>query len=94
MADFYQSLPNDRAESWFEEFSAEVVSDHRQLLACRDAREGRSGWSFDHAVKRTREFYQERLNGYHSVGSITQDQLEHLLTMVDALGTPDFPRPE
>lgn len=93
MADFYRSLANDRAQSWFEEFSAEVVSDHRQLLACRDARQGRGDWSFDHAVKRTRKFYQERLNGYHSVDSITGEQLDHLLTMVDALGSTEFPLP-
>jgi len=88
---FYRSLPNDRPDTWFEEFRAEVISDHRQLLACRDERQGRSKWSFDHAVKRTQGFYEDRLNGYHKVGSISARELETLLALVFALGSADFP---
>lgn len=88
---FYRNLPNDRPKTWFEEFSAEIVSDHRQLLACRAEREGRGDWSFEHAVKRTQEFYRERFTGYQRVGSISEDQLAQLLPLVEALGTENFP---
>ena len=88
---FYRSLPNDRPKTWFEEFRAEVVSDHRQLIACRAARQDRGDWSFDHAVKRTKAFYEERLNGYHKVDSISSAQLAELLALVAAMGTADFP---
>jgi len=84
-------LPDDRPKTWFEEFRAEVVSDHRQLLACRGARKDRGDWSFDHALKRTQGFYQDRLNGYHKVGSITDEELKSLLALVLAMGTHDFP---
>ena len=83
--------PDDRPKTWFEEFRAEVTSDHRQLLSCRAAREGRSDWSFDHAVKRTKDFYEQRLNGYHKVGSISVEELQTLLALVRDLGMPDFP---
>lgn len=88
---FYRTLPDDRPKTWFEEFSAEVKSDHRQLLQCRDERAGRGDWSFDHAVKRTREFYEERFTGYQRVGSITLEQRDQLLALVEALGTDGFP---
>lgn len=84
-------LPNDRPHTWFDEFLNEVVSDHRQLLACRESRRGHNGWSFEHAVKRTQSFYDERFNGYHKVGSITRAQLDRLLVLVEALGRDDFP---
>jgi len=84
-------LPDDRPKTWFEEFRAEVISDHRQLLACRTARKDRGDWSFDHALKRTKAFYEERLNGYHKVDSISAAQLKSLLALVDAMGLPDFP---
>ncbi|MEG3619187.1 hypothetical protein V5T82_12035 [Magnetovibrio sp. PR-2] len=87
---FYKSLPNDRPQTWFDEFRAEVISDHRQLLACREERADKSNWSFGHAVKRTQEFYQDRLNGYQGVGSITAEQRDGLLALVDSLGTPEF----
>jgi len=89
---FYRTLPDDRPKTWFEEFYAEVASDHRQLLACRDERANRGDWSFDHATKRTREFYVERFTGYQRVGSITAAELDRLLPLVAALGTPDFPK--
>ena len=85
---FYKNLPSDRPQTWFDEFRAEVVSDHRELLACRALREG--NWSFDHAVKRTRQFYQERLNGYQGVGSISAGERDGLLALVEHLGTPEF----
>lgn len=88
---FYRSLPNDRPKTWFEEFRAEVVSDQRQLLERRDKRETHSDWSFDHAVRRTQEFYRERFTGYHKVGSISQGELDQLMGMVEALGTKEFP---
>lgn len=84
-------VPDDRPKTWFEEFRAEVLSDHRQLLACRVARKDRGDWSFDHALKRTQGFFQDRLNGYHKVGSITAEELKSLLVLVLAMGTPDFP---
>jgi len=84
-------LPDHRPKTWFEEFRAEVISDHRQLLACRAARKDRGDWSFDHALKRTKAFYEERLNGYHKVDSISAEQLKSLLALVDAMGLPDFP---
>lgn len=90
MTDFYRSLPNDRPGTWFEEFRAELISDHRQLLARRDAGKGRDNWSFDQARKRTQDFYRERFSGYHKAASISQSELQHLLGMVEALGTPDF----
>ena len=77
---FYKNLPRDRPQTWFDEFRAEVISDHRELLACRSKREGKDNWSFDQAVKRTRQFYHERLNGYQGVGSITAEQRDGLLT--------------
>ena len=88
---FYRTLPDDRPKTWFEEFYAEVTSDHRQLLACRDDRANRGDWSFDHAIKRTREFYVERFTGYQRVGSITMAELERLLPLVAALGSQDLP---
>ena len=57
----------------------------------RDERAKRCDWSFDHAVKRTREFYRERFTGYQRVGSITAIELDRLLPLVAARGTPDFP---
>ena len=90
---FYRNLPDDRPRTWFQEFRAEVVSDHKQLLHCRTERAGRAGrgdWSFEHAVKRTREFYRERFTGYQRVGSITLGQRDDLLALVDALGTDAF----
>lgn len=87
---FYRNLPDDRPKSWFEEFSAEVVSDHKQLLQCRADRARRGDWSFEHAVKRTREFYEERFTGYHRVGSITLEQRDRLLALVGVLGTDAF----
>lgn len=71
---------------------SEVASDHRQLLACREDRRGRNDWSFEHAVKRTQSFYDERFNGYHKVGSITRQELDTLLALVEALGRNDFPK--
>lgn len=88
---FYRSLPDDRPKTWYEEFRAEILSDHRQLLACREARASRGDWSFDQARRRTQNFYRERLNGYHSVGSIDSEQLLVLLGLVDKLGAEDFP---
>jgi len=91
---FYRDLPNDRPRTWFEEFRAEVVSDHRQLTERRDRQSQNPSaqtWSFDNALKRTREFYYERFTGYQRVGSISEGELGQLLSMVDALGTPDFP---
>lgn len=87
---FNRSLPSDRPQTWFEEFRAEVISDHRQLLACRAERKAKGNWSFEHAVKRTREFYQDRLGGYQGAGSITTEQRDALLALVDRLGEPDF----
>jgi len=87
---FYRNLPDDRPKSWFEEFHAEVVSDHKQLLLCRAERAGRGDWSFDHAVKRTQEFYVERFTGYQRVGSITEAERDALLALVDALGSDGF----
>lgn len=87
---FYRALPDDRPKTWFEEFSAEVRSDHKQLLECRQVRAGRGDWSFDHALKRTREFYVERFTGYQRVGSISLDELQKLLALVDAMGTERF----
>lgn len=88
---FYRTLPDDRPKSWFEEFSAEIRSDHKQLLQCKAEREARGDWSFDHAVKRTREFYMERFTGYQRVGSISADQRDALLDLVGKLGTDAFP---
>jgi len=87
---FYRNLPDDRPKTWFEEFHAEVVSDHKQLLQCRADRAGRGDWSFEHAVKRTREFYQERFIGYERVGSISLQERDTLLALVDALGSDVF----
>jgi len=87
---FYRNLPDDRPKTWFEEFHAEVVSDHRQLLQCRAEREERGDWSFEHAVQRTREFYVERFTGYQRVGSITLGERDQLLALVEALGRDDF----
>lgn len=87
---FYRTLPDDRPKTWFEEFYAEVVSDHQQLLQCRAAREARGDWSFEHAVKRTREFYVERFTGYQRVGSITVEERDTLLALVAALGSDAF----
>lgn len=87
---FYRNLPDDRPKTWFEEFHAEVVSDHKQLLQCRAERADRGDWSFEHAVKRTREFYQERFTGYQRVGSITLAERDVLLALVAALGSDAF----
>lgn len=87
---FYRTLPDDRPRTWFEEFKAEVASDHKQLIACRAARQGRGDWSFDHAVERTRAFYAERFTGYQRVGSITEGELAALMALVEALGTEGF----
>ncbi|MCR4378474.1 MAG: hypothetical protein NUV50_10345 [Rhodospirillales bacterium] len=87
---FYRTLPDDRPKTWFEEFRAEVVSDHQQLLQCRAEREARGDWSFEHAVKRTQEFYVERFTGYHRVGSISLEELNALQGLVEALGSDTF----
>lgn len=92
---FYRSLPNDRPRTWFEEFRAEVFSDHRQLVEQRErmaARPDVASWSFDTALARTRTFYVERFTGYQRVGSITEAELEILMDLVEKLGTDDFPR--
>lgn len=83
--------PNDRPKTWFEEFSAEVKSDHHQLLECREKRQKNGDWSFEHALKRTQAFYRERFTGYCKVGSISQNQLDQLMPLVEALGSADFP---
>lgn len=88
---FYRTLPDDRPKTWYEEFRTEVVSDHKQLLRCKAEREGRGDWSFDHAVKRTRQFYVERFTGYQRVGSITLAERDDLLALVNALGGDGFP---
>lgn len=87
---FYRTLPDDRPKTWFEEFRAEVVSDHQQLLQCRAEREARGDWSFEHAVKRTQEFYVERFTGYQRVGSISLEELNALQGLVEALGSDTF----
>ena len=87
---FYRTLPDDRPKTWFEEFRAEVVSDHKQLLQCRADREARGDWSFEHAVRRTQEFYVERFTGYQRVGSISPEELNALLIMVETLGSDAF----
>lgn len=87
---FYRTLPDDRPKTWFEEFRAEVVSDHKQLLQCRAEREARGDWSFEHAVKRTQEFYVERFTGYQRVGSISLEELNALRGLVEALGSDTF----
>ena len=87
---FYRNLPDDRPKTWFEEFRAEVISDHKQLLQCRVDRAGRGDWSFDHAVKRTQEFYVERITGYQRVGSISLAERDALLALVEALGSTAF----
>ena len=87
---FYRTLPDDRPKTWFEEFSAEVASDHKQLLQCRADRAARGDWSFEHAVKRTQEFYVERLTGYQRVGSITLEERDALLALVAVLGSDTF----
>ncbi len=81
---------HDPAQNWFEEFRAEVISDHRQLLACREDRKSKNNWSFEHALKRTQQFYDERFKGYHKVGSISAKELEQLLALVERLGQEDF----
>ncbi|MCW8916890.1 MAG: hypothetical protein OQK24_13695 [Magnetovibrio sp.] len=81
---------NDRAQNWFEEFRAEVISDHRQLLACREQRKAKNNWSFEHALKRTQDFYDERFKGYHKVGSINANELKQLLDLVERLGQENF----
>lgn len=88
---FYRTLPDDRPKTWYQEFRAEVVSDHKQLLQCKVEREGRGDWSFEHAVKRTQQFYVERFTGYQRVGSITLAERDDLLALVDALGGDGFP---
>ncbi len=75
---------------WFDEFRREITSDHREICAVR-RRSGSSGWSFDHALKRTREFYRDRFSGYARCGSITADDLARLTRMVETLGTDEFP---
>lgn len=87
---FYRTLPDDRPKTWFEEFRAEVVSDHKQLLQCRAERAARGDWSFDHALMRTQEFYRDRFTGYQRVGSITLEERDALLALVDALGSEAF----
>ena len=87
---FNRPPPTDRPQTWFDEFRAEVISDHRALLERRVKREEGKKWSFDHAVRRTREFYRERLTGYQGAGSISRDQLDVLLALVERLGEPDF----
>ena len=89
---FYRTLPDHRPKTWYQEFRAEVVSDHEQLVHCRAEREARGDWSFDHAVQRTREFYVERFTGYQRVGSITLAERDDLLALVEALGTDAFPK--
>lgn len=88
---FYRTLPDDRPKTWYQEFRAEVVSDHKQLLRCRAERAGRGDWSFEHACKRTRQFYVERFTGYQRVGAITTAECDDLLALVEALGTEAFP---
>lgn len=85
------SLPEGPPQTWYEEFRAEVISDHRQLLECREARAGKSEWSFEHAVVRTQAFYRERFTGYHKTGSISQAELEELMPLVKKLGSAEFP---
>lgn len=91
---FYRNLPDDRPRTWFEEFRAEVFSDHRQLVERQShqaARTGAAPWSFETAIARTRAFYVERFTGYQRVGSINETELETLLDLVEQLGTTDFP---
>jgi hypothetical protein len=76
---------------WIDEFTAEIVSDHRELLDCRRNRSASGAWSFEVALERTRAFYRERFIGFARCDSIDQDELEALLRMVESLGTPDFP---
>jgi hypothetical protein len=88
---FYRTLPDDRPQTWFEEFRSEVVTENKQLLQCRADREARGNWSFEHAVKRTQEFYRERFTGYQKVGSITLKERDALLALVEVLGSGAFP---
>ncbi|HFQ14738.1 MAG TPA: hypothetical protein ENK41_00160, partial [Rhodobacteraceae bacterium] len=74
---------------WFDEFRREIASDHRELCEARRRRAGSSGWSFDHALKRTRVFYSDRFTGYARCGSITAEDLARLMRMVETLGTAD-----
>lgn len=75
---------------WVEEFRAEIVSDHRQII---DARARRAGgpWCFDHALERTRRFYRDRIGGFAACLSVTETEREELLRLVERLGTAAFP---
>ncbi len=70
---------------WFLEFRNELDTDHKELLACRTQRAG-TNWSFDKAVERTRAYYRDRISSFARVGSITAEQRDELLALVDLLG--------
>ncbi len=76
---------------WFDEFKGEISTDHREIME-RGKRSGKNGaWSFDHAAERTRRFYRERFTGYARCASITNDELQILLKMVETFATDEFP---
>ena len=76
--------------SWFDEFRGEIIHDHRQILEARQRRAG-GPWVFERAAAAVRVFYQERISGYASCGSVTTEERDSLLRLVDALGRDDFP---
>ncbi len=76
--------------SWFDEFRGEILHDHRQIIEARQRRQG-GPWVFERAAEAVRTFYRERISGYASCGSVTTEECDSLLRLVDALGCDDFP---
>jgi len=78
------------AKTWVEEFRNELIDDHTALLEAESWRKKSKNWSFDVARERTQTFYRERLTGFARCGSISADELEDLLRLVEQLGLTEF----
>jgi hypothetical protein len=77
---------------WFNEFKGEITTEHREIME-RAIQPNRNGnWNFQHAVKRTRQFYIERFTGYARCDSITTDELNQLLQLVEVFATDAYPK--
>ncbi len=76
------------AEKWIVEFAEEIAHDSRELAEARERRAG-TAWSFEVAVARTQLFYRERITGFCICGSVTPEERDHLLNLVDKIGSHD-----
>lgn len=75
-----------RKRSLAREVAAEI-DDDRRLLADL-GRRATCYWSRAKAVERAQAYHRRRIAGFAERGSITAAQREHLLALVEGMGTP------